>query len=317
MNQSPQPPIESLLQRARDGDAQAMRLLGERFLIGREAPYEPARGGGLIRMAAEKGDVEALAFMSVLAALGVGQVSNWREAGAYLRAAAKAGHKAAQGQVQALGRALEEPAALLAAPSPRWVLQAPRVAVVEQFISPSLCQWLIGRARPALARARVYDPGDGGRRALEMRTNSGMGFSFLDTDFILQLIHARIAAILGIPVLHQEASNILHYAPGETYRAHFDFLHPEEAQFAGQIQALGQRIATFLVYLNDDYAGGETEFSRAGFRFKGRAGDALFFFNVTPDGRPDPMTLHAGLPPTSGEKWLLSKWVRARPLPLV
>ena len=45
-------------------------------------------------------------------------------------------------------------------------------------------------------------------------------------------------------------------------------------------------------------------------RWKGRAGNALFFWNVEPDGRPDRRTAHAGLPPTRGEKWLLSQWIR-------
>ena len=38
---------------------------------------------------------------------------------------------------------------------------------------------------------------------------------------------------------------------------------------------------------------------------------------VTPparDGSVDPMTLHTGAPPTSGEKWLISKWFRTRAL---
>ena len=45
-------------------------------------------------------------------------------------------------------------------------------------------------------------------------------------------------------------------------------------------------------------------------------GDALAFWNVT-NGQPDPLTLHAGTPTTNGMKWLFSKWVRDRPLPLV
>ena len=42
--------------------------------------------------------------------------------------------------------------------------------------------------------------------------------------------------------------------------------------------------------------------------------------NNTPDalavwtnGKPDPMTLHAGMAPTSGEKWLFSQWIRQAP----
>ena len=60
--------------------------------------------------------------------------------------------------------------------------------------------------------------------------------------------------------------------------------------------------------------GGETEFPLVGFRHKGRKGDALFFWNVQTDGSLDRQTLHAGLPPTTGEKWLLSQWVRNKPV---
>ena len=79
---------------------------------------------------------------------------------------------------------------------------------------------------------------------------------------------------------------------------------------------MGQRTVTFLIYLNDDYEGGATTFPRLDWSFKGKAGDALAFWNVT-DGHPDTRTLHAGTPTRNGVKWLFSKWVRDRPLPLV
>jgi hypothetical protein len=150
-----------------------------------------------------------------------------------------------------------------------------------------------------------------------MRTNTGMGFSIVDSDLVLQLTHARIAAALGLDVRKQEPTNILHYDPGQQYRPHFDFLDPGEAHFARELQQMGQRVATALIYLNDDYDGGETAFPRLDWAFKGKTGDALIFWNVTPDGQPDKQTLHAGAPPTSGTKWLFSKWVRDRALPLV
>lgn len=306
----------SLVKRAQAGEAVAMRLLGERFIVGREAPYDPARGGGLVRLAAEKGDIEAQALMSVLAAVGVGQPPDWKAALGYLRAAAESGHVLAVGQLAALGAAIDSPERLLDVSPARHVMQSPRVATLERFLAPALCDWLIERAKPALARARVRDPSDGAARSLSLRTNSGMGFSFLETDFVLQLVHARIAQALQLPLLNQEPSNILHYAEGELYRAHFDFFHPDEPRFRDQIRATGQRVATFLIYLNDDYDGGETEFVRAKWSFKGKRGDALMFFNVTPDRAPDAMTLHAGLAPRRGEKWLLSKWVRDRALRL-
>ena len=75
-------------------------------------------------------------------------------------------------------------------------------------------------------------------------------------------------------------------------------------------------MATLLIYLNDGFEGGETHFPLTGLRFKGRKGDALLFHNVLPGGAPDPITLHAGLAPARGEKWLFSQWIRDKRLPL-
>jgi hypothetical protein len=35
--------------------------------------------------------------------------------------------------------------------------------------------------------------------------------------------------------------------------------------------------------------------------------------NTDETGRPDRRTMHVGLPPTRGEKWLLSQWIRGVP----
>jgi hypothetical protein len=69
---------------------------------------------------------------------------------------------------------------------------------------------------------------------------------------------------------------------------------------------------TFLVYLNDAYAGGETEFPKLALKHKGTTGEGLFFVNALASGEPDLRTLHAGRPPTSGEKWIVSQFIRNR-----
>jgi prolyl 4-hydroxylase len=47
-------------------------------------------------------------------------------------------------------------------------------------------------------------------------------------------------------------------------------------------------------------------------RWRGRKGSAIFFWNVLPDGVHDRRMLHAGLPLTGGEKWMLTQWIRSR-----
>src|SRR6185312_10676767 len=100
-----------------------------------------------------------------------------------------------------------------------------------------------------------------------------------------------------------EAPAVLHYAEGHEITEHFDFVDPNVPDYDQEIAQRGQRIVTFLVYLNDGYAGGETEFPRLDIKHKGRAGEGLSFSNALADGRSDLRTLHAGRPPTRGDKW--------------
>jgi hypothetical protein len=40
----------------------------------------------------------------------------------------------------------------------------------------------------------------------------------------------------------------------------------------------------------------------------------LYFVNALPDASPDLRTVHAGRPPTAGEKWIVSQFIRDRRL---
>jgi hypothetical protein len=175
-----------------------------------------------------------------------------------------------------------------------------------------VCRWLIDRARGDLRPARLARGYDGASHAADARTNSAFQFNIVNADAVIGLVRARIALALSVPLQHLEPPQILHYAVGQSFLAHHDSLQAH-ASGSRAVGYKGDRATTFLVYLNDGFGGGETEFPRVGLRHKGSAGDALWFSNLGPDGAPDPMSLHAGLAPTSGEKWLLSQWVHDRP----
>jgi prolyl 4-hydroxylase len=134
----------------------------------------------------------------------------------------------------------------------------------------------------------------------------------LATDFVCVLTQVRMAAALGVPFRQFETITVLHYAEGEEITEHFDFVDPEVPDYEQEIMQRGQRIATFLIYLNDAYDGGETEFPRVGVRHKGCKTQGIVFINALPDGAADVRTLHAGRPPRGGEKWIVSQFVRDR-----
>lgn len=96
-------------------------------------------------------------------------------------------------------------------------------------------------------------------------------------------------------------------------RGHLGEADIDSPVHAEEVARAGQRIMTCLVYLNVDYKDGETAFLDAGLKARGEPGAAVYWRNADDRGIPDRRTRHARLPPTSGQKWLLSKWFRDRP----
>jgi hypothetical protein len=85
--------------------------------------------------------------------------------------------------------------------------------------------------------------------------------------------------------------------------------------FARELAVLGQRTVTVVTYLNEDFDDAPTQFPALKLNVRGGTGDAIAWSNVRPDGSPDPNTVHAGLAPTRGRKWVLSQWLRNKPQP--
>lgn len=257
-------------------------------------------------------DGEALHRLAVLSAIGLGTPHDPPLALERLRRAAELGHATA---AESLTLLEAEPGGLEAwfrPTAPRRVSEQPHVLLVDGFVSPAICDWLRARAEPHLTRAEIYDPVSGAGRPDPVRTNTAFAFDLAATDVVLVLVRERIARLAGLPVPGLEPSQVLHYTPGQKFDWHVDFLDPAVPGHRDDLARSGQRIATCLIWLNDDYEGGETAFETGDARFRGRKGDAILWANVTPNGAPDPLTRHAGLPPTTGEKWILSQWMRPR-----
>jgi prolyl 4-hydroxylase len=73
------------------------------------------------------------------------------------------------------------------------------------------------------------------------------------------------------------------------------------------------RTLTALIWLNDQFEGGETDFPKINVRVRGAVGDMLVFKNVRENGEFDERMIHAGLPVTQGVKWMASRWIRSEP----
>jgi prolyl 4-hydroxylase len=296
-------------------DPQALIRLGMRLIIGSDAPHSPTNGAAVIAAAADCDDPRAWRLMAGFAAQGLAQPLSLHNAYAALERASALGDQEAKNQLAFLG-GLELGAAatvecwLSVVPESETLSDDPRVRVYRQLFPQAVCRHLMDHSAPRLVRAEVYDLVLGTTRPDAMRTNSRAPFSVLEITLLVQIFRMRIAGVAGVGVDRLEAPEILRYAVGEQYKPHVDYLNTGVPRFADHVRIHGQRTETALIYLNDAYAGGETDFPRLGIRFRGQPGDALVFDNTGPDGVGDVRTVHEGRAPTQGEKWLLSQWIR-------
>jgi len=78
---------------------------------------------------------------------------------------------------------------------------------------------------------------------------------------------------------------------------------------AHQDQGISSRVLSVLLYLNDDYEGGEIEFRHSDIKFKPKAGSVLFFPSNF-------LYVHEVYPVTKGLRYALPNWYHNIPLEL-
>lgn len=324
--------IDALARGTKAGDTECKAWLGLRLMAGDHAPALPAEGLGFLTEAAGEGSAFAAGRAAALLALGLHAPPDWPGVMHWLGKAATLGSLPAQLQIVALGGS---PAAKIArgeaipweqmastidlgtwsqAPAAVTHSKSPRVCTFPDLINGPACEALISFARGRLQRALADDAAARRDAGHASRSNSVAIFGFDAIEPLHILLQHRMSAACGMSVSHFEAPTLLHYDVGERMENHFDFIDAATTSDpAGEIGLDGQRFATFMVYLNDGYEGGETAFPRLDIRHRGARGEGILFVNALADMSPDVRTLHAGCEVTRGEKWILTQFIRSIP----
>lgn len=302
-----------LIRAAGEGEATAQTALAHWRIVGNIVRRDLAEARRLLGLAGAQGVGDSALLHAYFLAGGTGGPDSWREALAGLKALAGR-HPQAAAQLRRIAAMDLDDDGYSARPvATRRLSERPEVAVAERFMSKAECAYLIEAAEPMLQPSVVADPATGRMVPHPVRTSDAAMFGVHSEDLVVNALNRRIAALSGTRLDQGEPLQVLRYRPGGEYKPHMDALPAEP----------NQRILTVLVYLSDDYDGGETRFVRTGLSFRGKTGDALLFGNAGADGRPDPLALHAGIPVTRGVKYLASRWIRAErftyppPRPLV
>lgn len=142
-----------------------------------------------------------------------------------------------------------------------------------------------------------------------IRTNYQLGVTetaLLTSNVIAQNVHNQMYATLmaallpyatkhDIDELHHEHYNMLRYSGGQEYKAHADGSTKDG------------RCVSAIIYLNNEYEGGEVEFVNYNIKIKPEPGMLLLF--------PSNYAYrHIAHPVTSGTKYALVTWIKDRQL---
>lgn len=117
----------------------------------------------------------------------------------------------------------------------------------------------------------------------------------------------------NVPRSNFEWPHLVKYEEGCEYKEHHDYFHKGTKYYYQSMKIAGQRTHTAILYLNDDFTGGETFFKMRDLTVKPKKGSICVWRNTDKAGFLLQSTLHAGLPVTSGIKYILVSWVRELP----
>jgi prolyl 4-hydroxylase len=119
--------------------------------------------------------------------------------------------------------------------------------------------------------------------------------------------------ITGIPKKNQERLQVAHYNEKGKFEEHYDSCYVDDEEFCNKInRGAGNRRTTLLIYLNDDFDNGETNFVELGLKIKPEKGKAILFSSTDNEDNLLFYAKHKGNVVLNGEKWIATKWSRAK-----
>lgn len=200
---------------------------------------------------------------------------------------------------------------------PRIVDAPPGVLIIENYASPAFCKKLCAYADTVAGRKlEVVDNSKSTRDKVVTQKSGGRITDYVSingaTDIILPTfidIHVRrLGPFFGVNFEWFERPQILRYTAGGKYDPHADAEHLDQA--SGEWRRSQDRDVSVLLYLNEEYGGGEIAFPNFNFEVKPKTGMLLGFLS-------DHRYLHAARPTTSGLRYVIVSWAAATGTPRV
>ena len=180
------------------------------------------------------------------------------------------------------------------------------IYLFDDFLGQAECAAIIERIRARHQRSTTTVPGEPDRY---FRTSQTCNLSQLG-DPLVDALDRRIADCMGFEPERSEGIQGQFYQVGEEFKLHTDYFQPDSEEYRRYGGERGQRTWTFMVYLNNVEAGGETDFPHLLTTVTPKRGMAVIWNSLHADGSINANTLHCAKPVFRGEKFVITKWFR-------
>ena len=178
---------------------------------------------------------------------------------------------------------------------------------ISNFLNKEECDYLINIIKKNNHKSKVVGA-EGNSVYEESRTSSTSNLS--TNDEIVNKIHNRIANFLGYTIDKGESLQGQMYEPGQYFKPHNDAFG--ENSYKKHCLYSGNRTDTLMIYLNDDFTGGQTNFPKLNKKIQPETGKAVTWKNLDENKKPLDVALHEGCEVESGVKYIITSWWREK-----
>jgi len=215
--------------------------------------------------------------------------------------------------------------ATVSGPKTYQLFNDPEIVYIKDFLSPVEAEYMVGLTDGRFAPSKLYnDDGTVFEDSSQRSSLSAHLDGHLENDPVIRSLQMRARRF---PFYHNVGPflpmTVQNYGVNAEYQLHTDWFTDPEV-YGGNVAS------TFFVYIHANCTGGGTHFPELkmtksererwcdfvecdkpveeGITFKPVRGNAVFFNNLQANGTGHPMTIHAGMPVTSGRKMGMNIW---------
>ena len=197
----------------------------------------------------------------------------------------------------------------------------PLIRSFEDVLSKNECHEIISAAKKKLVPGQIIN--EYGQLSLDQdyRDADTSYFNKLDSAELTDLVYNKVSKLINIDKSRFEDLTITHYAEGQHFKLHQDyFVEIKDPKHTAATKERcsngGNRISTVLIYLNNVDHGGETYFPWVDCIVKPEQGKLVQFdYSYNDDDfMSNVKSQHIAMPVISGDKWIITIWIREFPL---